>query len=135
MNDLQFTPVKIIGAIAHSLPERHGYTKVIYRFSAPVPGAWIERFDDCCRAGVGSWPYDRPITLVDRIEVLLPDRDHANRAALTAIKTYLETAIAAANQLYAEFPLAMTMPEAPAISWEQKVLITLQAELDAQFPV
>lgn len=134
MNDFQFTPVQIVGATAQSMPGRHGYTRVIYRLSAPVPGAWIERFDNCCRECGQRWSYDRPIALVDRIEVLLPDHDHADRAALTAIKTYLETAIAAANRLYAELPPGMTIPEAPAISWERKVLLTLQAALDEQFP-
>lgn len=133
MNDFQFTPVTIIGAIAQSLPGRYAYTRVVYRLSAPVPGAWIERFDNCWRECGQRWPYDRPIALVDRIEVLLPDRDHADREALVAIKAYLETAIAAANQLYAELPPEKTMPEVPVISWEQKVLLTLQAALDEQF--
>ena len=129
-----FTPVTITRAIAAALPVRYGYTTLVYRLSTPVSSAWIARFDAACRASAGSWRYDRPIALADRIQVMLPDHDHANRAALAAIKEYLEAAKGVANQRYSSLPPEVVASGAREIAWERRVLTTLQITLDEQFP-
>jgi hypothetical protein len=134
MSDDNFTPVTITKAIAAALPVRYGYTTLIYRLSTPVSRAWIARFEAACRTSAGSWRYDRPIALADRIQVMLPDSDHADHAALAAIKEYLEAALAVANQRYSNLPPEVLASGAREIAWEQRVLTALQTTLDEQFP-
>ncbi len=86
------------------MQRRYGYSKVVYRLFAAVPDAWITGFDEICRANVASWPSGCPTVHVDRIEVMLADREHADRAALATIKAHLEATIAAANQQYGQQP-------------------------------
>lgn len=134
MADEQFTPVTITKAIAAALPIRYGYTTLVYRLSTPVSRAWLARFEAACLASAGGWPYERPIALTDRIQVLLPDRDHADVAALAAIKAYLEAAVASANRSYRRLPAEDVASGAREIAWERRVLTALQTTLDEQFP-
>ena len=128
------TPVTITKALATALPARHGYTTLVYRLSAPVSRAWIAQFEAACLASADRWRYERPIALTDRIQVLLPDRDHADVAALAAIKVYLEAAVASANRRYRRLPREAVESSAWEIAWERRVLTTLQSALDEQFP-
>ncbi len=134
MSDDYFTPVTITKAIAAALPVRYGYTTLVYRLSTPVSSAWIARFEAACQASAGNWRYDRPIALADRIQVMLPDSDHADHVALAAIKEYLETALTVANQRYSNLPPEVLASGAREIAWEQRVLTALQTTLDEQFP-
>lgn len=134
MEDRHFTPVTITRAVAEALPVRHGYTTLVYRLSAPVSGAWLARFEAACQASVAGWPYDRPLAFADRLQVLLPDHDHADRAALDAIKAHLEAAITAANRGYRQLAPEAVAAAERASAWERRVLATLQAALDEQFP-
>jgi len=104
VDDSYFTPVAITKAIAAALPVRHGYTTLVYRLSTPVSSAWIARFEAACLASAETWHYDRPIALADRIQVILADREHADRAALATIKEYLEVALVSANRRYGSLP-------------------------------
>jgi len=133
MAEKQFTPVTITKALAVSLPVRHGYTTLVYRLSAPVSRAWLAQFADAWLASAGAWPYERPIAFIDRIQVLLPDRDHADGAALAAIKAYLEAALASANRSYRRLPAEEVASGAREIAWERRVLATLQSALDEQY--
>ncbi len=134
MDDSYFTPVAITKAIAAALPVRHGYTTLVYRLSTPVSSAWIARFEAACRASAETWHYDRPIALADRIQVMLPDSDHADHAALAAIKEYLEAALASANRRYGSLPFTVVESGEREIAWQRTVLATLQTSLDEQFP-
>jgi len=99
-----------------------------------VSGAWIARFEAACQASAGSWPYDRSLAFADRLQVMLPDRDHADRAALDAIKAHLEAAITAADHGYRQLSPEEVAAAEQASAWERRVLTTLQAALDEQFP-
>lgn len=134
MSDGHFTPVTITKAIAAALPVTHGYTTLVYRLSTPVSSAWIARFEAACPASAETWHYDRPIALADRIQVMLPDRDHADHAALAAIKEYLEAALTVANQRYSGLPPEVVESGEREIARQRTVLATLQAALDEQFP-
>jgi hypothetical protein len=134
MNEDQFTPVTITRATAQSLHRRYGYSKVVYRLSAVVHDAWIAGFDELCRADVANWPSGCPTAHADRIEVMLADREHADRAALAAIKTHLEATITAANQQYGQQSSEIMASGAREIAREQQVLTSLQTALDEQFP-
>ncbi len=65
--------------------------------------------------------------------MLLPDRDHADGAALAAIKAYLEAALASANRSYRRLPAEEVESGAREIAWERRVLATLQSALDEQY--
>ena len=134
MHEAQFTPVTITRATAQSLHRRYGYSKVVYRLSAAVPGGWIAGFDATCRAATADWPEGYPTAHADRIEVMLADRKHADRAALATIKAHLVATIAAANQQYGQQSSEVLASGAQEIAWEQQVLTALQAALDEQFP-
>lgn len=134
MGNEYFTPVTITRAIAQLAPTRRGYTVLVYQLSAVVDGGWIARFDDACRATRRGWTYDWPIAHADRIEVLLPDRDYRDRAALAAIKAQLLTAIGEANRRYGSIPAEVVAAGAREIAWQQAVLKGLQVALDEQFP-
>ena len=134
MDDNYFTPVTITRATAQSLHRRYGYSKVVYRLSAAVPDAWIAGFDEICRADVASWPSGCPTAHADRIEVMLADREHADRAALATIKPHLESTIAAANRQYGQLSSEVLASGAQEVTWEQQVLTSLQTALDEQFP-
>jgi hypothetical protein len=134
MDAAQFTPVTITTALAAALPARHGYTTLVYRLSAPVSHAWLAQFEAACAASAGDWRYERPIAFIDRVHVLLPDRDHADSAALAAIKAYLEAALASANRRYRRLPHEDVEADTRQGAWERRVLTTLQSTLDEQFP-
>jgi len=134
MDDNYFTPVTITRATAQSLHRRYGYSKVVYRLSAAVPDAWIAGFDEICRADVASWPSGCPTAHADRIEVMLADRAHADRAALATIKSHLEATVAAANRQYGQLSSEVLASGAQEVTWEQQVLTSLQTALDEQFP-
>jgi hypothetical protein len=129
-----FSPVTITGATAQSLHRRYGYSKVVYRLSATVPDAWLAGFDEICQADVDSWPSGCPTAHADRIEVMLADREHADRPALATIKAHLEATIAAANQRYGQHSSEVLASGAQEVAWEQQVLTSLQTALDEQFP-
>ncbi len=132
--DAAFIPVTITRATAQSLHRRYGYSKVVYRLSAAVPEAWIESFDDACQAEVTHWPGGCPTGHADRIEVMLPDREHADHPALATIKEHLEATIAAANQQYGALSSEVLASGAQEVAWEQQVLTSLQTALDEQYP-
>ena len=134
MGDAAFSPVTITRATAQSLHSRYDYSKVVYRLSAAVPAAWIESFDAACRADVTHWPGGCPTAHTDRIEVMLPNREHADRAALATIKAHLEATLAAANQQYGQQSSEVLSSGAQEVAWEQQVLTSLQTALDEQFP-
>lgn len=134
MSDVYFTPVTITKAIAAVLPARTGYTTLVYRLSTPVSSTWIARFEAACRESAETWHYDRPIAFADRIQVMLPDHDHADHAALAAIKEHLEAVLAVANQRYSSLPPEVVESGAREIAWEWRVLTAIQTALDEQFP-
>ncbi len=132
--DAAFIPVTSTRATAQSLHRRYGYSKVVYRLSAAAPDAWIESFDAACQADMTHWPGGCPTAHADRIEVMLADREHADRAALATIKAHLEATIAAANQQYGQQSSEVLASGAQEVAWEQQVLTSLQTALDEQFP-
>jgi len=132
--DAAFSPVTITRATAQSLHRRYGYSKVVYRLSAAVPAAWLESFDAACQADVTHWPGGYPTAHADRIEVMLPDREHADHLALAVIKEHLEVALTAANRRYGALSSADLASGAQEVAWERQVLTSLQTALDEQYP-
>ncbi len=134
MGDAACSPVTITRATAQSLHRRYGYSKVVYRLSAAVPAAWLDSFDAVCQADMAHWPGGCPTAHADRIEVMLADREHADRPALAAIKEHLEVALTAANRQYGQQSSEVLASGAQEVAWEQQVLTSLQTALDEQYP-